>query len=150
MKIINGKNSGATLLEGLIAIAIFSIGLLGLAGFQLTAMQQGQQARYRATASYYAERLLSQIQTNPSGISAYLGTACPSDSDGTGGNNFVSWCSSMKSNTDPTQRLPITAATVSNDNGQVTVTISWKSSKDSETSNYKTITNINFMQASTS
>lgn len=144
------KQAGSTLLEGLIAIAIFSIGLLGLAAFQLTAMRQGQQARYRAMASFYAEQILSQAQSDVAALSSYISSSnCTAASNGAGGSNFVSWCTSMKTNSDTTMRLPITSASVSNNSGTVTVSITWKADKDPDSSTYTAITNVNFMQAPT-
>jgi type IV pilus assembly protein PilV len=49
---------GVMLLEALIAILIFSIGILGVVGLQATAVKQSTDARYRAEAAQLAEQLM--------------------------------------------------------------------------------------------
>lgn len=145
------KQRGSTLLEGLISIAIFSIGLLGLAAFQLTAMQQGQQARYRAMASFYAEQLLSRIQADPDLLASFTGTDCAANTSATPGvDSYNAWCAAMAKADDTTMRLPITSAIVANNGDIVTVTIQWAADKNQgsgETNRYITTTNIAFMRA---
>jgi type IV pilus assembly protein PilV len=51
------------LIEALIAILIFSIGVLGVVGLQATAVQQSSDARYRAQAAELAQQLLGQMWT---------------------------------------------------------------------------------------
>ncbi|MEC5399776.1 prepilin-type N-terminal cleavage/methylation domain-containing protein [Uliginosibacterium sp. H1] len=53
------KQQGVSLVEVLVAVVVFALGMLGQAAFMLTAMQNGQQSRYRVIASYYAEELIS-------------------------------------------------------------------------------------------
>jgi type IV pilus assembly protein PilV len=52
---------GMMLLEALIAILIFSIGILGVIGLQAMASQQSADARYRAVAAQLADQLLGQM-----------------------------------------------------------------------------------------
>ncbi|MFI4927016.1 MAG: hypothetical protein ACHP7E_04930, partial [Burkholderiales bacterium] len=51
------------LIEAVIAILIFSIGILGIVGLQATAIQQSSDARYRAQAAELAQQLLGQMWT---------------------------------------------------------------------------------------
>jgi type IV pilus assembly protein PilV len=52
---------GVMLLEALVAILIFSIGILGVVGLQATAVKQSTDARYRAEAALLADQLLGQM-----------------------------------------------------------------------------------------
>jgi type IV pilus assembly protein PilV len=52
---------GIMLLEALIAILIFSVGILGLVGLQATAVKQSTDARLRAEAAQLADQLLGQM-----------------------------------------------------------------------------------------
>jgi len=52
---------GMMLLEALIAILIFSVGILGVVGLQATAVQQSTAARYRAEAALLAEQLIGRM-----------------------------------------------------------------------------------------
>lgn len=56
---------GFALLEALIAIVIFSIGVLGLVGIQATMVRSTSDAQYRATATYIAQQRIGEIWANP-------------------------------------------------------------------------------------
>lgn len=53
--------TGMMLIEALVAILIFSIGILGVLGLQASASQQSADARHRAVAAQYADQLLGQM-----------------------------------------------------------------------------------------
>lgn len=52
---------GFVLIEALIAILIFSIGILGVVGLQATSVQQSTEARYRAEAAMLADQLIGTM-----------------------------------------------------------------------------------------
>jgi type IV pilus assembly protein PilV len=56
--------AGAMLLEALVAILIFSVGILALFGIQAAAMKHVGEAQYRATASYLANDLIGVLWAN--------------------------------------------------------------------------------------
>lgn len=51
---------GAVLLESLLAILIFSLGVLALAGLQSAMIKNTDDAKYRAEASFLAQQVLSE------------------------------------------------------------------------------------------
>jgi len=55
------RQDGVMLLEALIAILIFSLGILSLVALQATAIQLTSDARYRTDASLLANRLLGEM-----------------------------------------------------------------------------------------
>jgi type IV pilus assembly protein PilV len=58
----NGNfQQGFMLLEALVAILIFSIGILSLVGMQATATKYSTDARFRSTASYLANQRIAEI-----------------------------------------------------------------------------------------
>lgn len=60
------------LLEGLIAILVFSMGVLAIVGLQASSMRTVSDAKYRLEASYLANRLVSSIwAAGSSGISGF-------------------------------------------------------------------------------
>ena len=61
------RQSGFSLLEVLISLLIFSIGLMGLAGLQIVAMKANQNAMLRSIASEAAYGVLDQLRANPRG-----------------------------------------------------------------------------------
>jgi type IV pilus assembly protein PilV len=57
------SQSGVILLEGLVAILIFTVGIIGLMGLQAAMVKHTTDARYRIEASNIAQRRLSDIWT---------------------------------------------------------------------------------------
>jgi type IV pilus assembly protein PilV len=53
--------SGVLLLEVLIALLIFALGVLGLVGLQATAIKQSSQTKFRADATLLANELIGQM-----------------------------------------------------------------------------------------
>lgn len=58
------RQRGVMLIEALIAILIFSIGILGVVGMQASAVKQSTDARYRAEAAQLVDQLLGQMWTS--------------------------------------------------------------------------------------
>lgn len=58
------RQRGATLIEVLIAIVVLSIGLLGLAGLQVTSVQSNHSAYQRSQASLLANDLADRMRAN--------------------------------------------------------------------------------------
>lgn len=65
-------NKGFTLLEVMVALVIFSIGLIGLAGMQGLSLQNNQVAYKRTIATQLVTDMADRIRNNPAG--AYDGT----------------------------------------------------------------------------
>lgn len=61
---------GYTLLEVLIALLVFSIGLLGLAAMLVSAVRGNHQAYYRTQATFVAQSISDGLKTNLAGINA--------------------------------------------------------------------------------
>ena len=55
---------GATLIEVLVAMLILSVGLLGLAGLQMTALQSNHSAYYRSQATLLAYDIIDRMRAN--------------------------------------------------------------------------------------
>jgi type IV pilus assembly protein PilV len=77
--------SGVMLLEALIAILIFSLGILSLVALQATAVQLTSDAKYRTDATLLANRLIGQMWTSSGNLTA-LQTAFA-----TGGAAYNAW-----------------------------------------------------------
>ena len=60
---------GFTLLEVLIAIVIFSIGLMGIAGLQASGMRYTQDSQLRTIAIAQAETMADRMRADPVGVS---------------------------------------------------------------------------------
>jgi type IV pilus assembly protein PilV len=75
----NAGQRGATLLEALIGILIFSIGILALIGMQALAIKHMSDAKYRSDASFFANEIIGQMWVNRAslGTYAYAGAGAP-------------------------------------------------------------------------
>lgn len=68
--VVNKLQKGIVLLEALIALLIFSFGILGIIGLQGAMVKGASQAKYRADASYIAQRRISMMWANPANLNA--------------------------------------------------------------------------------
>lgn len=66
--------NGFTLLEVLIALLIFSLGLLGLAGLLVVSVRTNQSAFLRTQASFIAQAMANRIKANLGHVLDYNGT----------------------------------------------------------------------------
>lgn len=64
------QQQGAILLESLIALLIFSMGILALVGLQATMVKHTASAQYRSLASYIVQQKLGELWADPSHIVA--------------------------------------------------------------------------------
>lgn len=58
------SQSGVILLEALIAVLLFSLGVLALAGLQTAMIKNTDDAKYRAEATFIAQQKLGEIWAN--------------------------------------------------------------------------------------
>ena len=70
MNFISKQNHGFTLIEVLVALLIFAIGMLGLAGLQLKAHQTTQFAHTRTNVTLNAGALIDRMRSNMAGVTA--------------------------------------------------------------------------------
>ncbi|HEY0845149.1 MAG TPA: hypothetical protein VGE12_07260 [Noviherbaspirillum sp.] len=113
------KQQGMMLLEGMIAIVIFSLGILAIVGLQAATIKQTTDAKYRLDASFLANQSIGMIWTNRSNLGAHAVT-----------NEAIS-------------SLPNGKRTITVSGNQVTVTITWKMPGETATHSYTAITQIN-------
>ncbi len=69
-----GTQQGVVLLESLIAILIFSLGILAVVGMQASLIGGASDAQYRGEASYIAQQRIGQMWSNPGNLATYLET----------------------------------------------------------------------------
>jgi type IV pilus assembly protein PilV len=62
---------GVVLLESLIAILIFSLGILGLVGLQAATIKGTAEAKYRAQASYVAQQRIGALWVDQANLADY-------------------------------------------------------------------------------
>lgn len=110
---------GSILLEALIGIALFLIGVLGLAGLYTASMKNSGEAQYRAEAIAMTNSLIAEMRTaNP--------TVRPT-SYKVGGTDYTRWVSRIKDTTNGipgAMPTPLTVTIVPTTNS-VSVTVYW-------------------------
>lgn len=144
----HGTAGGFVLLDAMIAILIFSFGILGMVALQSSAIHLTSNANYRMTAAMLADQIIAQMWTDPTNV-ANNGYA-------TGGTQYNNWVKSITcTSTSPSSTcLPgvsgnpptITIGTAVTYNGvnpnyPVTIVINWQAPGDSAHS-YETVTQI--------
>lgn len=68
MMIRDKQNKGFTLIEVLVSIFVIAIGLLGLAGLQLNALQNNHSAYLRSQATVLASNIIERMRANSTAV----------------------------------------------------------------------------------
>ena len=100
---LKSAQQGVVMIEAMVAIVIFSIGVLAIVGLQATMIKNTAESKYRSEASYIAQSRLGTMWSDPANIATYLETNTPIPDLLPGGLRTV------------TQPVP----------GQFTVTVTW-------------------------
>lgn len=116
--LIDSGQQGMVLLEALIAVLIFSLGLLGLAGGQASAIKAQGEAKARAEAAFVASQIVGDLwAVAPNELSGCAGTYTA----GSVGCNGAAWGDRIA------QSLPGGQAELEINNTQATITLTWRS-----------------------
>lgn len=134
------------LLEALIAILIFSIGVLGIVKLQAASIQQASAAEYRVVASMMANDVISQMWASdktPATLKSNFETGTP----------YTAWRSKVIASGLPGVSATLNAPTVSitsvaaggtggTASNQATVTVFWKAPQDTTAHSFTAIAQI--------
>jgi type IV pilus assembly protein PilV len=140
------SQSGVVLLEALIALLVFAIGILGMVGMQASATRATADGKVRAEAVMYADELLSSMwagdRSNGNLVAQY---ASPN------GTRFQAWRNELTGGTGQPglpgvtvgQNAPTVEIAVNPDGGSdVTISIFWQGPSDQAAHKYVTVTQI--------
>jgi len=116
---------GFSLIEGLIAIVIFSIGVLALIALQVTSVRQSSNAKYRSDAALLANQLIGEMW-----VSARAGPTLKGNFE-TGGPLYTQWAATVRA-TLPAAAASAPTVTVDAANGQVEVNVFWKAPNEQD------------------
>ena len=112
---------GSVLLEAMIAILLFSVGILALAGLQGAMIKNTSDNKYRSDASFIAQQQIGRMWADPNNLASYFKT------------------------TDVSELLPngnVTVASAATGRGLVTVTVTWQAPGSEDAHQYVTSTYI--------
>ena len=139
---------GSSLLEALVAILIFSIGIIGLMGLQAVSIKNSSDAKYRADAAYAANQIIGQMWVDRANIDTYAtggtGAACSVGTASTVTNvsNWLTQISSLLPGAVATKQQIMVTSPLANTK-QVKVTICWQGPQDTTAHNFVVTAQIN-------
>lgn len=105
------EQAGFSLIEGLIAIALFSFGILGIMNLQAQSIKNGGESKYRIDASFLANQLVGQMWADRGNLASYANPAFPPR---------ATWEQAIDAT------LPSADGTVAVVANQVTITVTWQ------------------------
>ncbi len=131
MSISINKNDGFSLLEVLVAVIVFSIGLLGLAALQMSGLKDNQSAYFRTEATVMAYDMADRMRLNRA-VAEAGGYNLAITDNAPGGTTLVdtdraTWLTTI-ANTLPVGDGSIALTTVSGKQ-IITITIQWDDSR---------------------
>ena len=129
------NQAGVMLIEALIGILIFSIGILALLGMQATAMRATVDAKYRSEAAFLANEIIGTMWVNRASITQYATASCGSNTE------CLAWRNRVQAT------LPnatgANAPTIVISGQQATVTVFWQRPGETTVSNHVAVAQIN-------
>lgn len=132
------------LLEALVGILIFSIGILAMLGMQAVGMRNTIDSKYRSEAAYLANQIVGTMWVDRVNLPSY-------DDAGAGNARKTAWVNRVDSTlpqdpADPTTTAPIIAIAIpvgGTQPTQATVTVRWKRPGETTVSRYVLVAQIN-------
>lgn len=164
---MRNRQQGVMLIEAMIALLIFAMGVLAVIGMQARSIGQTMDARYRVDAAFLANQLLSEIWASRAQVNN--GTANPTTTlygspayfscnpcTSTNSNPVIQgWVQQVQSTTSQSAYLPgvtdtqnapiitVSPTTANSPPYSITVTLQWKSPQGGVPHNYTTMAQIN-------
>jgi type IV pilus assembly protein PilV len=124
------RQSGVMLLEALLAILIFSVGILAIVGMQAAAIQDLGEAKYRSDASFLANQVIADMWSNSDKLEDYVYAG-----SGAAPDVIADWVNNVEAKLPGASNFPPIIDVVEDavtDTTTVTVTVRWQQARDSE------------------
>ena len=119
------QQGGFTLIDVLIAILIFSIGVLALIALQVTSVRMSSNAKYRSEAALLTNRLIGEMW-----VTDRVATTLQTNYN-TGGASYTTWANAVQATLPGSAASAPTVAVAAD--GQVTVNVFWKAPNEPAT-----------------
>ena len=132
--------TGSAVIEGLTAITVFSLGILGLIGLQANVLEHNAQAQYRAEASYLAQEIIGLATADALNANCYTVPAAGDCSNAAAEQAAADWAERVQEAMPGANAIPPTVER--EEDGTFTVVIQWKRESEDTSHNYISVTNI--------
>lgn len=147
--VMASEQKGVALLEAMIALLVFSFGILGLVGMQALAIKSTSDAKFRADASFLANQIIAEMwaaiprdslaAANQAVLAGFAhhpaGAVCGPSGAATGNGTATAWLAEVNrvlpNAAASRQQIVVDAAT-----GQVTVSICWSAVQEAVDHNH--------------
>ncbi len=126
---------GVMLIEALIGLLIFMLGILALIGMQAVAMQYTIDAKYRSEASFLTNQIIGTMWVDRANLASYDTTS------GAGTTQRTAWTSSVQETLPGATGANVPTIAVSGQ--QATVTVLWQRPGESAASRHSAVAQIN-------
>jgi type IV pilus assembly protein PilV len=120
------RERGATLIEGMLAILIFSIGILGIMGLHAASIRNTTDAQFRAEASHMANSVIARMRVYDAGL-------VTTDFASPGGAQYTQWLDDVTAANATLPGMAANPPTIAfgGANGrEITVSIFWQAGGD--------------------
>ena len=132
--------TGSAVIEGLTAITVFSLGILGLIGLQVNVLEHNAQSQYRAEASYLAEEIIGVATADALNADCYTVPAAGTCANAVAAQAAQDWAGRVQASLPGADDAPPKVERAAD--GTFTVTIQWKRETEDTSHNYVSVTNI--------
>ncbi|NDV12417.1 type IV pilus modification protein PilV [Crenobacter caeni] len=133
MTSLHSRQRGVSLIEALVAILLFSLGVLGLIALQGRAVTLSADAKYRADAAFLADSLIGRIAVaDQSNLDVFK---TPAASGTITGDWVAEVVATLPNATTQTQTVAVNKAA-----REITVTLQWRSSPGADLRSHRVFT----------
>jgi len=135
LKTMHSKQQGSVVLEALISVLLFAIGILAIVGLQAASIKNTAAAKYRTDASLLANQVIGQMwvsdKTNAMLVANFSSPA---------GASYAAWASSVAQALPGVSGVAANAPTIAIDaSNSATITIFWQAPDEAAAHNYTAI-----------
>ncbi len=143
--------SGVSLLEAMLAILIFSVGILALVALQSISVKATTESKFRGDAAFHASRIIAQMWTDVPNLTQYrhndAGGNCAFGGGPSAHAPMTAWVNAVRESLPGATAATIQVAVISNpvgaDHNRVTISICWQPPGADAVRQYSTVTQIN-------
>jgi type IV pilus assembly protein PilV len=148
IKMMKDKQRGSFVLEALIAILLFAIGILAIIGLQSASIRNTAGAKYRTDASLLANQIIGQMwaadKTNTTLVADFCGPLPGGNCAPATTSLYPAWANTVSQTLPGVTAGATNAPTISiTANNVATITVFWQAPNDIAAHSYSTVANIN-------